>query len=418
MERSRSEVVRGMDNLFAPLACALGIVTLLCFIPIQSLHAATLRAGSEYSLESNTEIYGDLYAAGKRIDLAGSVSGDAIVFGTDVTVNGDIDADLAVAGGVVDLVGSVAGDVRIVGGMVTIRGVVEEDLVIAAGTVRVEEGAQVLGSMFVYADHLVFDGLVRGPMEVRARSFEMKGGAEHDVVARVSDSISMVDDARIGGQFTYHAPHEAFLSQTATVTGPIHPTIFDRSISVTDSRIYVVIVQVFVFALSAFVLVRFFPLLPEQLSVYAVRYESGKRILIGFVFLFALPVIAVLGVVTFVLAPLGLLLLLVYASVALASVVLAPVAVASMLRVWLKRGGAGSAPLIFLGAVVLVLLPFVPFVGSLVRFLLILFVFGSLLTGMFDVWRRFRSRTADPVPVSSNVQHSMIDTTHDVQKEQ
>lgn len=417
LKRSRFGVVRGRNISFALLACALSVVTLACLTPLDPLHAATLRAGSEYSLESSTKIDGDLYVAGKRIDIAGAVSGDAVVLGTDVSVTGDIDADLMVAGGTVELAGSVAGDVRVVGGMVTVRGVVEEDLVVSAGSVHVEEGAQVLGSMFVYADRLVFDGVVRGSMEVRARSFEMKGGAEHDVLAKVSDSISVVDDARIVGQFTYHAPREVFLSQTATITGPIHPNVFDRSISVTDSRVYVGIVQVLMFVLSALALVRLFPMLPEHLAVYTVRYGSGKRILIGFVFLFALPVIAILGIITIMLAPLGLLLLLVYVSMALVSVALAPVAVASMLRVWLKRGDAGSAPLIFLGAIVFVLLSFVPLIGPLVRFMLVLFVFGSLLMIMFDLWRRLRSRTDDPARATSNMQHDMIDTIQDAQKE-
>ncbi len=371
----------------------LALSALFSLVPFHDARAATMRASTEYTLESGTRIDGDLYAAGERVDLAGSVSGDAVVAGGNVVVSGDVDADLAAAGGTLDVGGSVAGDVRAVGGVVTVRGVIEEDLFVVAGTVHVEEGARVLGSMFVYADHLVFNGDVRGAMEVRARSFEMKGKTEHDVAAQVSESISVTGDARIDGDFTYHAPRAVFFSETATVTGAIHATLSGHADPVTDTRIYIVVVQVLILTLSAFIFVRAFPALLPRMSVYEAVHTSGKRIAVGFVFLFALPIIAIVSMASFLLAPLGLLLLLTYVGAVLAAIVLAPVAFASILRTWMRSGTAGAAGGIFVGAIVFVLLPFVPFVGSLVRFLLMLLTFGSLLIYLYEMWVRGRAQT-------------------------
>lgn len=140
--------------------------------------------------------------------------------------------------------------------------------------------------------------MVQGSLEVRANAFSMKGVADHDVVVRVSDSVSMVDDARIGGSFTYQAPREMFFSETATITGAVHPSIVERTVSVHDTRIYVGIVQV-VLTFSALLVLYLFPSFKKRVSVDVVR-GSGKRILVGFVFLFALRIIVIGMLLTYI----------------------------------------------------------------------------------------------------------------------
>ncbi|MBP9749465.1 MAG: hypothetical protein KBD21_01945 [Candidatus Pacebacteria bacterium] len=366
------------------------VCLLFVFAPVSPVFGATIRASDTYTLDAGTEIEGDLYAAGERVEVKGAVNGDANALATNVVIAGDIAADVTVAGGTVEIGGTVAGDVRAIGGVVTVHGVIEEDLFVAGGTVRVEKDARIMGGVFVYADHVIFDGVVQGSLEVRANAFSMKGVADHDVVVRVSDSVSMVDDARIGGSFTYQAPREMFFSETATITGAVHPSIVERTVSVYDTRIYVGIVQVLVLALSALLVLYLFPPLKRHVSVDVV-HGSGTRILVGFVFLFALPIIAICMLFTIVFAPLGVLLLLAYVGAVLLAIILAPVSAASILSTWLAEKSKEKVMLwVFLGATAFILLPFVPIVGSLVRYLLVLFAFGSLLTYFYEGWTHAR----------------------------
>jgi cytoskeletal protein CcmA (bactofilin family) len=380
-------------------------------------YGATIRVDESYTLEKETLLEGDLYTVGKSVAVGGDVRGDVFSLATNADFSGLVEEDVFLVGGRVTLTGVVAGDARIVGGTVTVSGEIEEDLVIVGGTVRIAENTTVRGGLFVFADHLILEGVVQGPIEVRARTFDMRGKAEDRVTVVVRDAFSVTNDAVIDAELTYTAPRSALISGTATVTGQIHPTILGP---VTDERggdVGVYVMQMIIFVASSLLFVFIFPRVGACITQGALTKGSGVRASIGFVALFSIPVFAVVSMMTLVLIPFGILMLFSYIALLALSIVLAPVCAGAILSYWVTKGRESTSYVwVAIGAIVIVLLPLVPVIGQLVRFLLFVLVLGSLLQYVYTSWwplRRIAVKETAPkeAPTSHEQGQSSTETT-------
>ena len=254
------------------------LVLLPMLFAISPVWSTNIQQGEQVSIGAEEVIQDDLYLMGKMVTIDGTLKGNGIVAGDQITVNGTIEDDIYLAGETVTIEGIVKGDAVVAGRSIKVNGTVEGD-VIAAGQsvviqgtvgddVRIAGEALVLDSKAKVADDLVAAGfslenkknstvggnlsfaggqaLLAGIVEKNIfggmGALELRGTVGKDMNIAVGDSkpvrlpftpkplvdipeipvgLTITDSAKIGGKLTYLSSAEAKISNDAQIAGEV-----------------------------------------------------------------------------------------------------------------------------------------------------------------------------------------------------
>ncbi|MBP9759853.1 MAG: polymer-forming cytoskeletal protein [Candidatus Pacebacteria bacterium] len=375
------------------------ITLLICFLSLGAfwsaspVQGAVVHSGTSYELAPDTILDDDLYFVGNTLTLHGTTTGDVFGAGSHMILHGDVTGDAFLTAGRITVDGIVSGDTRLAGGVVTVNGDIREDVVIVGANVIIGKEAVIHGDLLVYGDVLILEGTVKGAVESHVRIAEVLGNIGYDATMYARESVGISGEAVVGGDLRYSAPREAFVSDTARIIGGRVFTPRGGLREVTGFDITAFIVQICMVVLGSVLLVWLFPRFTRR-AVDRAFIESGWLTFRGFVMLFALPVFAVVFMVTLAGILPGVLLLLVYLAGMALAIPLAGVFAGVMLARWLTREDGMRLAWASFGAIVLVLVAFLPVIGWIVRALLFLLAFGTLCMLVYEtVWVHRKENT-------------------------
>ena len=346
-----------------------------------------------------TESGGDTFAAGETVVRTLDVDRDAFAAGKSVTVLGQTQGDLHASGFDVKLDAQVVEDVYAAGATVAIAGPIGKDLTAAAFTLRLEPGARVAENARLMAATINIEAPIAGALAATGRTVYLNAPVAGD--ARITArTIRFGPDARIEGRLIYATAKE--IDVPTRVVPPDRVTfepvkagrIWDdidqmREMPILPtfaSMLFGFLITLFFFVLLGAIALAFFPNRLEAMRV-SITDSFGQTALLGIVglsLLFgALPVTAL----TIVGLPfLPVLLLCIVAGWTL-SYALGAYAVAT--RVWFGLGGDADPGMLLrllilaMAIVAIALLNFIPFVGWLANYTLVLLGMGAITRIVF-----------------------------------
>jgi cytoskeletal protein CcmA (bactofilin family) len=336
--------------------------------------------GVEHSVGS------DYFAAGRAISLTGAVDGDAFAAGERVAVDGSVAGDAFLAGAQVEVRGPVGQSLYAAGAVVVASGSVRRNARLVGGTVEVTPGAHFGGSLSMAGKTLSFAGAADGYLQMAGRDAAVNGQVSGDLEVS-AERIEIGPGARIAGKLRYRSAREPVIAAGAEIgaglerlPGPLHAWSWGDG---ARRALHGVGRGVWLggsFVLGALLLLLAPGALGETSKVALSEWPLCLGI--GFGVIVAVPVAAVLLIVTLIGIPLALLVLALYVAVLLLGHVVAAIAVGDYaLGRWLPaRAGAASWRVLgLLGALVaLALVRQVPLVGGLVALLVFLAGVGAL----------------------------------------
>lgn len=310
-------------------------------------------------------VAGDLIAAGGQVDVFETVGGDAVLAGGRVRLDAAVGQDLYAAGGSVAVNAPVARNARIAGGSVLVgpRTRIVGGASIAGGTVDLLGAVD--GYVQVAAGHLYIDAPIAGDVEAVAREIELG------------------PNARITGRLRYTSELELVRHADAKVLGGVERSALDLRIGPDrgEARTLAGIWTAGLMLLGA-VLVLAFPQTSRRVAASA-REHFGGSLVLGFVGLVTIPAAALVCAITGIGLPLALVVVLAYFGLLLVGYVAAGTTLGSLA---LERWSAGRATRsgwraasAALGVLVLALLAWVPFVGTVIAVVALLAGLGAIL---------------------------------------
>jgi cytoskeletal protein CcmA (bactofilin family) len=418
MTRSRS-----IDRLRRPLSLLLVLAFLAGAV---ALLAEVERRGGQTVVVGPGEVVGDdLYASGEVVRIEGTVRGDLVAVAREVIVEGAVEGDLIAAGQAVSITGTVGDDVRIAGQVLHLgpEARVGDDVVAAGFSLEAEAGSSIGGTVLTFGYQALLAGEVAESVRGGLAALELAGTVERDVevevgprgertppsfgppppvrIPTVESGLTLADGARIGGDLRYESPDEAEIASGAAVAGEVaylpapgeeEPTASDRILDALRrfaalllvGGLLLLVAPGWTAGLAAIVRERPLPSLGWGLvfllaAIAACLVLAFTTAFVAAILGFAtLTGLAVATVALGVLAELGLGVVLVLAGVYLTAVV-----------VGLAGGGLVLGPTgepargrlfaaLALGALALVLLGLVPYLGPLIGFLVLLLGLGAL----------------------------------------
>jgi hypothetical protein len=360
------------------------LLALCSLLAAGPLAAAVADPADEDSVEHS--VGSDRFAAGRAVSLIGAVDGDAFAAGRRVALDGSVAGDAFLAGAQVEVRGPVGQGLYAAGAFVVASGSVRRNARLVGGTVEVTPGAHFGGGLSMAGGTLSFAGATDGYLQMAGRDATVNGHVGGDLEVSAA-RIEIGPGARIAGKLRYRSARDPVVAAGAEIGGglerlPGPPRAWSwgegahRALYGVGRGLWLG---------GSFVLGVLLLLLAPGILVETSKLALAEWPLclgVGFGVLVAVPMAAVLLIVTLIGIPLGLLVLALNAAVLLLGHVVAAVAVGDYaLGRWLpaRAGAARWRVLGLLGALVaLAIVRQVPLVGGLVALLVFLAGVGAL----------------------------------------
>jgi len=332
----------------------------------------------------------DLYLAGGQVDMLADVQGDVVVAGGQLNIEGHVSADVTAAGGQIDLRGVVGDDARIAGGNIRVAATIKDDLVAAGGKLDVIKTAKVGGNAWLSGGEVYIDGHIQHALRVNGGKVVMSGEIDGDAEIW-ADEIVITDSALIKGKLHYSSPNPAKLADGARIEGEVTHTPVNIPVApIIAGAFFVGLMIFFSLAVTGIVLYLIFPGVAEACSKTN-QNKPWASLGYGLAVFAAVPVIIVILFSTGIGLLLALLLLAAYLLVLLTGYIVGAYFVASIGLRKMNRAEAGkTTQVIFLTLALLVLslVNFVPVIGSLLNWYVLLAGMGALTIQMFEVYKK------------------------------
>jgi len=371
----------------------------------------------DFNVTGNVD--GDIEAIAGDIDIDANVTGDVELVGGDINIAGTIDGHLEVGGGDVDIDASVGGSIEAVGGHVSFGGHAQSSVEMAGGHVEVEVDAVIDGHTELAAEEVVIAGTINGDVEVMAAHLIIR------------------DTAVVNGLISLKGPNEAEIADGAQLAHGVDYTFMefefglkhileelDIDMDVDNPLGIIILILGFVglaFFASAFVLgVVAILVSPKGVTrvTQAFRRRPAVSGLLGLIVLAMLPI--TLGMVTGILAitviglPLAGLLWIAYGPMHYLAFTLGVIAFGDLMfnrNGKTGRLGVGTRILsLFVAAVILSALAFIPPLGIFIGFLVLCVGLGAWTLAIFDKPRKDDdqddSRSSKKSPVDETIEDS------------
>lgn len=371
--------------------CFRALVVLVGLWPLMAIaEDVTVRTGDDTFVGGDTVLRdldspGDAFIAAEAVTVSGTALGDLHVAGFDVSVRTEVAQDLYAAGATVDLRAAVGGDTTAMG-----------------FTVRTASTAETAGNARLAGNTVTIDGPVDGALSVLGRSVILNAPVRGDVRITAKNLV-FGEDALIEGRLTYSVEDRMAVPERVASADRVTFSQLEFDPDWTDIRdgfptgdmpVFpgtMALFGAFLLSLLFFMLLGSLALafVPEQLELMRQGIEAapGRSMLLGVIglsMLFGLVPITALTVVGLPFVPFFLLVILVVWTLGYA---LGGYAVAMYL--WRVLGGDEKPStlvrvlLIAAAVTVVALLNFIPFVGWVANYTLVLIGIGAITRLVF-----------------------------------
>jgi cytoskeletal protein CcmA (bactofilin family) len=333
----------------------------------------------------------DIYLAGGTVDMLATVEGDVVAAGGQVSIDNTVSGDVMAIGGNVSVRARVGDDVRVAGGNVTLSGTVGDDALAAGGNVLLAPNAAVGGRAWLAGGTVEIAGKVGRGVKAAGNRVIVAGDITGDVQL-AADTIEIRPNAVIRGNLTYYSRNEAQIASGAKITGAVQHEPVAPSQKRAQGYVFGHLARLGLYIslmLTGIVLYLLFP----RAAVGAARTIAEtpmKSLGLGLAVLAATPLVALLLFASL----LGIWLALTTAAIYLVFLLLGFLTGILAVGDWGLRliGRAGAATpgwraLSIIAALLLLwVVRFVPGLGGVIVFALLVFGLGALT---LHLWRRY-----------------------------
>jgi cytoskeletal protein CcmA (bactofilin family) len=202
-------------------ALALMFAGLCAVLTLPTAATATeFRHDKRVTITKGEVIHSDLYAAGGRIRVEGTIEGDLLVAGGEVEVTGHVTGDVLSSAGTVRVSGQVDGNIRGYAGNFTLKGTVGRNVTVFGGDVNIDRDGKIGGSITSFSGRLSIDGQVGRDVLAFVGQSNITGSIAGSV--RVTGGELNIDSsARIDGPVKFKGDRPPEVSQQAKLASPV-----------------------------------------------------------------------------------------------------------------------------------------------------------------------------------------------------
>jgi hypothetical protein len=342
-----------------------------------------------------------LFGTGNSVEL--DAPRDVLAAGSTVVLDGAVAEDTHVVGFDVDVGATTGGDLYGFGFAVSVRGPVSGDLTASGMSLHTSTDAVVTGNARLAGRTVIIDGPILGGLAAAGAEVILNAEIAGDVLV-TAQTITFGPKAKIGGMLTYAAAEEMDVPERVVAADRVQFKLYERTEMMHRAHemwrdwdypalpTFMSVFSAFLVTLGFFFVIGavFLTLLPKQVDRLqrSIEARPGMSLLagvIGLSLLFGLVPISALTIVGLPLVPIVLI-----ATVAAWTLAYILGAYAIAMRA-MRAFGAAAEPTIFLrllalivGVTLVALMNFIPVLGWMANFALVLAGIGAMTMALFD----------------------------------
>ncbi|MBI3611210.1 MAG: hypothetical protein HY204_11000 [Nitrospirae bacterium] len=353
--------------------------------PAAARDEGPMESGELVSLPAGQVVNTDFFAAGRRVEIFGTVNGDVYAAGGQVIVNGQINGDLLAAGGTISIAGKITQDVRVAGGQITINGEIGRNLTVAGGNVELTDSAKIDGGLVAAGGSIGLAAPVGKDAKVAAGTVTVSG-LIHENLDLAAGEIRLTSRAAVNGDLSYWSKKAASIDPAAKVGGVITQKTMPEFPGPRAGTLlgvllgFLLLAKLISFVSTLILGLLFIYLFPRytQSTVSTLQKSPWASLGIGFVALVVIPVTAGILAITVLGIPLALMVTALYLIAIYLARVFAILWAGSALFERLGRPVREVWALV-IGLMLYFFLTLIPFLGGFISLLVILFGLGAAL---------------------------------------
>jgi cytoskeletal protein CcmA (bactofilin family) len=350
------------------------LVLLVLFSLISPSFASLFKAENNLIVASSDNVTGNAYLAGNTVVINGLINGDLFVGGNTININGVVLGDVMAGANSVIINGNVTGDVRAAGSIVTIKGIVGGEVLTGAGMLELNSGSSV-GEVNAGASNVILAGIVNGNVSINA------------------ENITVEKTSAINGFLNYTSSNDAIITNSSVITGFVQKNLPSESNRFsTEKQMTIPIMGIGFFGwllslastlLSGYVLVRISKRLIENVKK-SMSEDVVNKLLKGLGFIVLIPILCIIGLISMIASPLSMISIALYAIVLYVAGVLSAFFVGSKVLEFLKTSKQSLMIELLTGVIILELLDYVPVLGGIIKFLILLVSVSALINTLSE----------------------------------
>jgi hypothetical protein len=361
------------------------IVLLVLSLPSFALER---RHGEVIIVAANETVDDTLFAAGNTVRMAGVVNGDLLAFGRTVEVHGTVKGDLVSFAKRTVVSGTVEGRIYTFSQSLDLDGQLDHSMYGFAQSLRLNDRSHVGEGIVVAAGDVSLEGDVKRSVDILASgNADVSGNIGRNLtVAGVG--LTLTNTARVGGNLSARVRQlkDVHIADGATITGKRDVQVNVRKSRYARPRFYFhqavwLAAAVLVGWLVLVLFPGFFQATTQAVGSYWSSLALGVGVLAG------IPVAIIIAGVTLVGLPIALISFAVY----LIAIYLAKIWVGAFLgRMLLTPSEATKGDWVLgllVGLLILTIVGFVPYLGGLVRFVVVCLGLGALAVQLYRASR-------------------------------
>jgi len=347
----------------------------------------------QYNLGVGEVLEDDLIVAGETIVIDGNVSGDLIAAGGNIEVAGRVDDDAWIAGGSLIIAGEIGDDLRAAGGDIRLRGSVADNAMIAGGTITTSRNSDVGGDLDVAGGSIEIAGHVGVDLSCDG-GVVVLGGTVDGNVTICADDIGILPSARIMGDLEYTSDKEIEIP-AGTVIGDVVYKKSEKKVEDIYSKTKSSIISFLSILLIGLLMVRFTRNTTIRVSD-TIATQLLKSLGSGVLLLIAIPLVALVLMMTVIGIPLGLIVLSAYIVILYISEIFVGLAIGRRIVTYVKKEISSPYWHLVVGLVVIAFAIRLPLLGSGIPLLGFLISLIVILTGLGALVLTWKSMSDEP----------------------
>ncbi|UCG29371.1 MAG: hypothetical protein JSV53_07565 [candidate division WOR-3 bacterium] len=377
------------------------IVCLLVVAVLASpAHALLVRRGQSVEVSIGEVIEDDLIVFASSVEIKGVVTGNVCAFAQTVNVSGDIGGSLFIGAASSNINASSVQTIWAAGGNLNVSGKVDKNVILAGGSLNVDADAGIGKDLHAYGGNFAVNGEIDGAIKGAVGRFVMAGKSSRVKIR--ADEARVKSTAVISGDFILTSESQPKIDEGAVITG--ETTI--REIEPEESRqFFFAIAPLFALLFGVIKVIIWVSKIIVGILLIALCRNYVRRVMdtlikvpwkslgLGFLGVIVIPVVAVVLFATLIGYPLGLVAVYAYTILLYVSSLFVAVVVGEKVIQLFRKGKEVSLYLSFItGMLILLVVSFIPILNFLVRILVILFGFGSVMLGTWQVLKEMRGK--------------------------
>lgn len=367
---------------------ALALVSLV--LPL-SAHAADIRSQNDLKIEQKLK---NAYLFGDKVDVQSDTESDLFAAANELNIAKETQKSLFAAGANVKIAGNVGENAKIVAGQLDQSGRIGEDLIAFYGTGNFTK-SEIGGDVILFGGDTKIDCNTQGKTKIFAGSVELQGNYSGDVEIR-SDKFTVGDKTVIKGKLIHSGSNQAKISELAKIEGGTeYHELEKRPVGFGKFKTFSGVFGVIESILALFIATLLLSSMAKPFTKTIIDYAENNKIqsaLYGLVAIVVVPILTLICMISLIGGILATIMIVGYILAMVLSYCFAAIFIGRMFFNLIKDiEQKGFYLQCLVGSFLIIVISFIPFVGSWIIFIFFLIILGSIAGNLVQLIKKSTS---------------------------